>query len=406
VAGVTPASGSRARLALAVLVVATFAAACFPIRPGAPDAAPVAQYCAGRAPSSPTDYQAAFDNLRLTYTEWASADESVPINLPGGRVVWVFDDTSIGRVHPDGTLDPSNTFASNSFVVENGACFAPLMGGSPRARTSLIPSPAQDQWYWPTSGFYDPHDQVLRVFMLHEQRIPNCSGAFCFQGLGVKVATFSLPNLTLTGIQALPFDTTQIAYGATSFYDAGQGELYLYNNVKRNSYVARTAVNQSTSNLFTASSWEFWSGDPTNLWVPTEPTPPNPDIKDPRAMQWTGEPNWDPNHNFGQGDAPAAQPNVIADSNPGTYLETSKLADAFSNDVSVFTGPSPAGPWTYRGQFADTSQSGTFAYGAFSRLDLPGTSPTILYNTNVANSQPATIHTYGPHFKDPSQPLP
>lgn len=359
--------------------------------PPPPPPQPVADFCAASAPNSPSSYQAAFDELRHTYTEWASADESVPVSLPDGRVVWIFDDTSVGHVQPDGTLDPSNTVANNSFVVQAGACFTPKLGGTPLARTSLIPSPGPNEWYWPTSGVVDTANDQLLVFVLHVQRTG--SDSLDFTILDVGVATFSLPALTLEGVQQLPFPTSGLAYASTSFYDAtnpdpAQRDVYAYVSNQRNAYVARTTVAQVLT-----GPWEFWDG---SGWS-TDSTQAAP-------MAWSGIPNFDPSHTLGAGAGPRAQPAVVAYGSG--YLLTSKLADAFSNDVSAFTGPTPAGPWTYVGQIANTTQANTIAYGAYTQLSLPGTSgPVTVYNTNVSpflsSPPPSTIQTYGPHFVAP-----
>jgi hypothetical protein len=371
---------------------ALVAAGCVPLPPSPPPPPPppVATYCAPSAPSSPATYQAAFDALRHTYTEWASADESVPIDLPDGRVVWVFDDTSVGHLLADGTLSPSNALARNSFVVQSGACFTPLLGGVPLARTSLIPEPAANEWYWPTSGVVDAAHNQLLVFVLHVQRTG--TGPLDFTILDVRVATFSLPGLTLTGVQPLPFPTSSLAYGSTSFDDATNAmapDVYAYVSNQRNAYVARASVDEVLT-----GPWEFWDG---TGW--------SSDSTQAAPMAWNGIPSsFDPGHVFGPGSGPAAQPSVIAD---GTgYLLTAKLADAFSSDVSVFTGASPTGPWTYVGQVADTTQPDTIAYGAYTQLALPGTSgPTTVYNTNVSpflsNPPPSSIQSYGPHFVVP-----
>ena len=379
------------RLGLLAAGAALLAAGCVPVVLPPSPPKPVGGYCAATVPNSPASYQAAFDGLRRTYTEWASADESVPIALPDGRVVWVFDDTSVGHVQADGTLDPSNALASNSFVVQDGACFTPKLGGAPLARTSLIPSPGTNEWYWPTSGVVDPASNQLRVFVLHAERTG--SNPLDFAILDVRVATFSLPDLTLQAVQQLPFPTSSLAYGSTSFYDGtnpdpAQRYVYAYVSNHRNAYVGRTTPAQVLT-----GPWEFWDG---TGW--------SSDSTLAAPMVWSGVPNFDPTNAFGPGSGPAAQPNVTA-YGPG-YLLTTKLADAFTNDVSVFTGPTPAGPWTYVGQVGDTTQTNTIAYGAYTQLSLPGTSgPVTVYNSNVSpflsNPPPATIQTYGPHFVAP-----
>jgi hypothetical protein len=345
-------------------------------------------------PSSPDEYQAAFNALRSTYTEWASADQSVPIDLPDGRIVWVFADTSVGHVLSGGVLDPSNGLARNSFVVQSGACFAPLMGGAPHARSSLIPDPAPNEWYWPTSGVVDPTSNTLRVFVLHERRTGG--GAFDFVLLDVDVATFSLPGLALLGINALPFPTSNIPFGETSFLNPVDSKVYIYANTYRNTYVARAPVGQLT----TPGSWEFADSNAAPPWS-TDPAAATP-------LQWINFPesSLDPAlvPALGPGHGPFAKPSVIPYGSG--YLATAKLADSFTDDVSAFTASSPDGPWTYFGRIGTTQVGGMIAYGAFTRLTLYGTSsPTIVYNTNVSpfvsNPPQHTIYTYGPHFVSP-----
>ena len=67
---------------------------------------PVSQYCAPTTPTDAPSYQSAFDTLRRTYTEWATADGAVPVRLSASKTLWMFGDTFIGKVnglgcHPD-----------------------------------------------------------------------------------------------------------------------------------------------------------------------------------------------------------------------------------------------------------------------------------------------------------------
>src|SRR5260370_20457457 len=156
--------GWRARFVLGVAALVTVAAACQPVAPDPPPQ-PVAQACVTSTPTTPTDYQTAFDHLRLTYTEWASADGSIPIDLPDGRTVWLFSDTYVGKVPASGAIPPGSRIVRNSFVVQTGSCFAPLMGGAPLARSELIPNPASNAWYWPASCVVD--GSLLRRFLWH-----------------------------------------------------------------------------------------------------------------------------------------------------------------------------------------------------------------------------------------------
>ena len=385
-------------LALGVVGVVLAATACRPTPPPPPPPQPVAQYCAAHAPTTPGDYQAAFDGLRNTYTEWASADGADPISLPDGRTVFLFGDTYVGHVDAGGAIDGSDPLIHNSFVVQSGACFAPMMGGAPLSRTSLIPGPG-NTWYWPASGVVE--NQTLLVFLWHVEPASGAPG-LSFAVTDMRVATFALPSLALESVQPLPFPTSSMRpYGATALA-APDGYVYLYGrDNNRDVYVARAPLSQYS----TPSAWQFWGGPGPPTWQP-DPSQAVP-------MQWNNMPYI--LSQLGTGAGPSAEPWVLP--YKGEYLATAKSADVFSNDVSVFTGPSPQGPWTWQKFVAVTPPSASsgvasssllVAYGAYTLS--PTSNPVIEYSTNgnpfAPEPSPLTISDYGPHFVAPDRQPP
>ncbi len=383
--------------------LALVAAACRPVIPPPPPPQPVSQYCAPTAPVAPADYQADFDALRTTYTEWASADGAIPATLPDGRTVWMFGDTFVGKVDPGGAIETADPLIHNSFVVQTGACFAPLMGGAPLARRELIPNPTANEWYWPAAAVVDPTTNTLHVFAWRMQAAP---APLFFTEAGFDVATFALPSLQLQSVQPLPFAfNAAVPYGSTALLDHGDVYLYGSNNTE-NVYVARAPLSQI---LTTPSQWQFWNGtaDPGTL------TDPANWVADPTSAQPTTWINT-PARYFALGasglpdEAPAAHPWVLP-YRGGEYLATAKSADVFSADVSVFTAPDPWGPFTYvPPQVADTPDNTVDSYGAFS-LNPLSANPMIVYSTNVSpfitppqQPPPHTIQNYGPHFVAPT----
>ena len=162
---------SRRLLLPLVVVVACLLAACVPVT-HAPTAAaattpppqPVSQYCAPTTPTDAPSYQAAFDTLRRTYTEWATADGAVPVRLSASKTLWMFGDTFIGKVKASGAIPTSAPLVSNSAVLQTGSCFTPMLGGSPLNRSAWIADPAAEQGYWPASAVTDPAtDRLLRL---------------------------------------------------------------------------------------------------------------------------------------------------------------------------------------------------------------------------------------------------
>src|SRR5438270_4245785 len=164
-----------ARLGVVMGALAMVLAACLPPAPPPPPptttttTAPlppaVSSSCASQAPVSPAEYQQAFDGLRTVWTEWAASDGSIPVVLPDGRVLWMFGDTIVGRVLANGSIATGWKLIRNSFVLQDGACLTPLMGGTRGARTEIIPNPEANEWFWPTAGVVDSNGTPLPVVM-------------------------------------------------------------------------------------------------------------------------------------------------------------------------------------------------------------------------------------------------
>jgi hypothetical protein len=335
-------------------------------------------YCAPSIPTSPAGYQTTIDNLRKANTGWASADGSIPVALPDGRMLWLYGDTFVGPVSSSGTLP--TTLVSNSAILQSGACFYPLLGGSSSSRTAWIAPPASGQAYWPASAVVDSAGR-LQVFLMHVQYNP-------FTVFGFRIATYSLPSLSLVSISSLlPFTDTVHPYGTTALVAGGYA--YLYSAHDQDQLLARVPLSSVTSSsayqFWTGSGWSSSSSAAAALQFNNVPTPVvGIDLHAPIAGLWVVP--------YGNG-----------------YLGTAKLVNQFSDDVSLFTAPAPQGPWTYVGRAA-TTPSGLFSYGAVTSFLLTGLggSAATIYSTNVSGT-PTTITQYGPRFVAPSNlpaPLP
>jgi hypothetical protein len=389
-------------LVVGVVVGALVLAACLPPPPPAPP--PYAsEYCAPAVPTTPSAYQAAFDGLRNGNVEWLASDGGSPTVLPDGRVIWLFGDTFTGRVQSDGSLAPGFGLVRNSAVVQSGACFSPLMGGSPDARTSLIPAPS-GQWYWPTTGVVEGN--ALRVF-LFRMTTGNTPGPFNFRNIDMQMATFSLPDLRLLGVQALPNGISSDAgtqWGASTFI-AGS-TVYVFANgsgnpnntdalADRNRRVARTTIGSLAT-----GPWQFYNGGTTGT---------NADwSNDPSAAAFLTFTADSPPLPSG---APSAKPwdwLFVTPRQAGGYLAVGKLGELpepnslFGTEISGWTAPTPQGPWHYAGKVSQTSPlTNQFTYGA--RLDrLPGSAPMVHYSINSFDDVTQNIALYGVKFVAPS----
>ena len=84
--------------------------------------------------------------------------------LGDGRQLWLFQDTFIDQSGTATTLDRAN-FVHNSALVQEGACFRLLHGGTAAAPTPFEPGTGTrtlSTWFWPMGG--EMHDGRLYVF--------------------------------------------------------------------------------------------------------------------------------------------------------------------------------------------------------------------------------------------------
>ncbi|WP_219462581.1 DUF4185 domain-containing protein [Nonomuraea rhizosphaerae] len=92
------------------------------------------------------------DNSRLD--DWTGADGTYSVRLPGGRELWVFSDTFLGQVNPDGSRPPvveeggTTVFLNNSFAVESNGRLSTIHDGTAAKPTAVMPPRDQSHWYW------------------------------------------------------------------------------------------------------------------------------------------------------------------------------------------------------------------------------------------------------------------
>jgi len=379
-------------LLFGLAIAAPVLTACFgaPSSPPPPPASPsyASQYCAPSTPSTPAAYQDAFDEMRRAGVEWAAADGGHPVTLPDNRTLWLYGDTFTGRIQPDGSLAPGWGFVHNSFIVQDGACFRPLMGGAANARADLIPAPS-GEWYWPTRGVVEGN--VLRVFLYH-MTTGNNPGPFNFRLLDMRIATFTLPGLQRVDIKAIPggiLTGDGNEWGASAFADASTSTVYVYaNGPGRDRRVARVPVGQLTT-----GPWQFYNGGITGTdadW--------STKADDARSLTFVGD---DPAHLLPTGiTEPWDSLNVVRDPGGAGYLAVGKLGEKLSDpltstEISKWTAAAPQGPWHYDGAVAQATVSAPqYTYGATTKS---GNASIGLYSTNGGDIA-SNVFLYGVKF--------
>ncbi|MEU8299089.1 fibronectin type III domain-containing protein [Micromonospora sp. NPDC048909] len=195
---------------------------------------------------------AAFDHYGDTSGQWSGADRTASVRLPDGRLLWLFSDTFLGPVGPDGSRPRTASFINNSAVVQQGDELRETVhGGTAEEPASLIPPPAADQFHW--IGDAQVVGDTLQVLVNRYRRTG--AGPLDHTLLSTALATFTLPALTPTGVRPLPLGD-RISWGSALLRDDGHTYVYGTEAVgeAKFAHVARVAGDDL------GGPWEFWSG--------------------------------------------------------------------------------------------------------------------------------------------------
>jgi hypothetical protein len=131
------------------------------------------------------------------------------VPLPDGRSVWLFSDTFLGPINPDGTRPATQPLIHNSLVVQAGETLTTLHGGSPSAPRDFFTPTDGSSWYWISGGVAD--GDTLYVFLLKFLR--HGPQYWDWDWIGTDLATLRLPALQVESIRPIPV-RNGIRYGA------------------------------------------------------------------------------------------------------------------------------------------------------------------------------------------------
>ena len=188
------------------------------------------------------------------------ADGFYSVQLPDGRVVWIFGDSFLGTVNPDGSrIKRSPVFIRNAFAVQDGDSLKSLYQIIDGWESSLVIPPdatkgtefSEDSlWYWPGDGFVE--NGKLKVFMTaFYQAEP---GNWGFEWTGANLATFSLPDIKLEKIDHLNYPNDAEVHWGHAVCDNASDYTYIYGAGNKFPYVARAPK----GNIL--KPWEFYTG--------------------------------------------------------------------------------------------------------------------------------------------------
>lgn len=200
---------------------------------------------------------------------FTGGDGTYSVPLPDGRTVWIFGDTFIGGVNPDGKTRYRQTpiYIRNSMVVQDGTELETLYREHNNRNASWIIHPyairkdgslAEDSiWFWPGDGYCE--GEQLKVFL--SEFIRTGQGMWDFQWTGTWLAVFGLPGLEQRELMPVPQGLDAGAHLGHALLEDGQ-YIHVYGSGDGKPYAARFPQGRVTG------PWEFydgqsWTGDPS-----------------------------------------------------------------------------------------------------------------------------------------------
>jgi hypothetical protein len=274
-----------------------------------------ANVCLSRAPRTVAEFQQVTEAQSPGF---GIGDLTTMIDLPDGRRLYIFGDTSYHAVNADGSRGPIVGWGNNSAWLQSGRCFTLLRSANGDNRSWIQPPEQDGSVYWPGGATVVGnrlHVALGRLFL---------DGAFG-TGVGAAIATFELPSLELARITPIPFSPSRVL-GSGLVYDGGY--LYAYGSHRKSCafcfrgdvYLGR--VREELVGV--PSAWQFRAG---GKWV-SDINASKPLI--PEAASQTNITRW------GNGFLMVTKPNSIV-----------------GPEVDAWWAPAPAGPWQPLGHLYD-----------------------------------------------------
>ena len=185
------------------------------------DGQPLPRFASAQPNTTLTQMLQRYGNASTSDT-WSGADSTYSVDLPGGRELWLFSDTFLGPVHPDGSRDSTVPFIHNSFILQRGDQLTTMHGGTATSPTSLLSPPDPNSWYWANATLLVPG--AIDVIYLEFQQTG--TGIFDFAFKRSVLARFSPSDLHLIDLHDLPSSVPNLEWNPWLLQQGGYTYIY------------------------------------------------------------------------------------------------------------------------------------------------------------------------------------
>lgn len=313
------------------------------------------------------------DNSRLD--DWTGADGTYSVKLPDGRELWVFSDTFLGRVNPDGSRPPvveeggSTVFLNNSFAVERNGRLSTIHAGTAAKPVAVMPPRDKDHWYW--AGDATLAGGVVEVTYQEYERFG--PGAWDWRWHRNVVARFAPGRLDRPiSVHDLP-SGHGVAWASGVLRDGGHTYVYGVEDLGSPKYMHIARVKGQSL----LGRWEYLKADGT--W--SQDQADSARVMDGVANEYS-----------------------VSRIGSGYVLITHDTTEALSANIVAYSSCSPAGPFTGKQHVYTTPETSgnIFTYNAHAHPDVAGDGLVVSYNVNsfVNTDHYRDVSIYRPRFLD------
>ncbi|MFB4276472.1 DUF4185 domain-containing protein [Nonomuraea sp. MTCD27] len=382
---------TRFRTALAPLAIALLGLTAVPQQAWAAPPKPVPtvqgkQAATAASPCAPT-VTGATTNARLTslftthgndnssLNDWTGADGTYSLRLPSGRELWVFSDTFLGRVDPDGSRPPvveeggTTVFLNNSFAVERDGRLSTIHDGTAAKPEAVMPPRDKNHWYW--AGDATLAGGIVEVtYQEYERYGP---GAWDWRWHRNVLARFAPGRLQQPiSVHDLP-SGHGVSWASGTLKDGGYTYVYGVEDLGSPKYMHIARVKGQSL----LGAWEYLKADGT--WSASE-------ADSARVMSGV------------------ANEYSVSRVGSGYVLITHDTTEALSANIVAYSACSPFGPFTGRQHVYTTPETGgnIFTYNAHAHPEIAGGGLVVSYNVNsfVNTDHYRDVSIYRPRFLD------
>jgi hypothetical protein len=336
-----------------------------------PLAAAAAPTCADVSASVDSELTDRFGDYGDTAGRWTGADSAYSVELPDGRIAWIYSDTFLGEVDETHGRPLDSPFIHNSINVDDDGAITTYTGGTPEAPESLVTVAGGDEakdWYW--FGDATVHGDELQVMLV--EFVKTGDGIFDFAFDGNAVATFDATTLELRSVDEVA--TSGVNWGSAIYEDNGYTYVYGVEDLgaQKFAHLARVAGGDLAE-----GTWEYlgdagWSTDPAQTK---------------RILEGVSN-------------------EFSVSKFHGRYtLVTGDSTEILSSKIVMYRSDSLEGPWTGKTVLYSTPETGgnVFTYNAKAHPEL-GNGHTLLITYNVNSFDTNDLYTdvdnYRPRYVD------